>query len=152
VKKKFLKIFYITCFFSIFSDQISKLFILKTLKNGEIEISRFFSFTLVKNKGVLFGLFSNLYMRIPILIFSLAVIVIILIYALNIITESKFLLFSLGLIEGGIIGNLIDRVRFGYVIDFLNFKVWPVFNFGDIFIVIGTFLTILYQLRRTNAS
>jgi len=152
VKKKFLKIFYITCFFSVFSDQILKYFMLNILKNGEIEVSRFFSITLVKNRGVLFGLFSNLYMRIPILILSLVVIVIILIYALNIITESKFLLFSLGLIEGGIISNLIDRVRYGYVIDFLNFKVWPVFNFGDIFIVVGTFLTILYQLRRTNAS
>ena len=76
----------------------------------------------------------------------------ILTYTLNVRDESKFLLFSLGLVEGGIIGNLIDRVRFGYVIDFLNFKVWPVFNFGDIFIVVGTFLTIFYQLRRTNAS
>jgi len=152
VKKKFLKIFCITCFFSVFFDQISKHFILKTLKNGEIEISRFFSFTLVKNKGVLFGLFNNSYMKIPIIVISFAVILAILMYALNVSAESKFLLFSLGLVEGGIIGNLIDRVRFSYVIDFLNFKVWPVFNFGDIFIVIGTFLTIFYQLRRTNAS
>ena len=136
----------------MFSDQISKLSVLKTLENGEIEISRFFSFTLVRNKGVLFGLFSNSYMKIPIIVISFAVILGILIYALNVSAESKFLLFSLGLIEGGITGNLIDRVRFGYVIDFLNFKVWPVFNFGDIFIVVGTFLIIFYQLRRTNAS
>jgi len=53
----------------------------------------------------------------------------------------------LSLILTGAIGNLIDRVRFGYVIDFLDFRIWPVFNIADSAITIGTILLALQILR-----
>lgn len=58
----------------------------------------------------------------------------------------KVLLLSLSLIIGGAIGNLIDRIRLGYVVDFLDFRIWPVFNIADSSIVCGSFLLILYTL------
>lgn len=92
-------------------------------------------------------------MKIPVIVISVVVVLVIFFYALNFSPEIKFLQISLGLIEGGIVGNLIDRIRFGYVVDFLNFKIWPVFNLSDIFIVSGTFLTIFFHMRSNrNAS
>ena len=57
----------------------------------------------------------------------------------------------LSLILAGAIGNLIDRVRFGYVIDFLDFRIWPVFNIADSAITIGTILLALQILRHKPA-
>jgi len=54
------------------------------------------------------------------------------------------------LILGGALGNLIDRVRFGYVVDFLDFRIWPVFNIADSAITIGTILAILHLLKRKH--
>jgi signal peptidase II len=48
--------------------------------------------------------------------------------------------FSLYLVLAGTLGNLTDRLRFGYVIDFIDFRIWPVFNFADSFITIGAFI------------
>ena len=48
----------------------------------------------------------------------------------------------MGLILGGAIGNLIDRVRYGYVVDFLDFRIWPVFNIADCAIVIGVIVLV----------
>ena len=65
---------------------------------------------------------------------------------------AKSLQISFGLIEGGILGNLVDRIRIGAVIDFLDFHIWPVFNFADTFIVTGVFLLLFLQFRGGNAS
>ncbi len=55
---------------------------------------------------------------------------------------------SFGLIVGGALGNLLDRLRWGYVVDFLDFRIWPVFNIADSCITIGTFLLIFKLLFR----
>lgn len=55
---------------------------------------------------------------------------------------------SLALILGGAMGNLIDRVRLGAVIDFLDFRIWPVFNVADSCITVGVILTLLRLLRK----
>ncbi|MBI3087976.1 MAG: signal peptidase II [Candidatus Omnitrophica bacterium] len=59
---------------------------------------------------------------------------------------------ALALILGGAVGNLIDRVRFGYVVDFLDFRVWPVFNVADSCISVGVGLLLLSQFRRCTRS
>ena len=56
------------------------------------------------------------------------------------------------LILAGAIGNLIDRIRLGYVIDFINLQVWPVFNFADIYISLAVFLLIKEELTQKNGK
>lgn len=59
---------------------------------------------------------------------------------------------SLALLVGGAIGNLIDRVRWGYVVDFIDWKVWPVFNIADIGITMGAALLILFSLYEKDTE
>ena len=62
--------------------------------------------------------------------------------------ESVSLLVSFALIIGGGIGNLTDRIRFGYVVDFLDFRIWPVFNIADIAVVTGCLLMIFSLFKK----
>ncbi|MCM8772952.1 MAG: signal peptidase II [Candidatus Omnitrophica bacterium] len=143
-----LFIFITTTLLSCFLDQITKNFFMKILEeNGNIEIFKFLSFTLVKNYGIFFGLFNNDKIKVFMIAFSVLAVFLIPIYFLKTEKKEKIFQFSLGLIEGGILGNLIDRIKNGYVIDFINFHFWPVFNFADSFIVIGVIIFFLNQLR-----
>ena len=58
----------------------------------------------------------------------------------------NFLKLGMGLLIGGAIGNLIDRLKTGYVIDFIDFRVWPVFNIADISIVVGVGIIIYFMV------
>ncbi|MGB9677477.1 MAG: signal peptidase II [Candidatus Ratteibacteria bacterium] len=147
--KFFLNIFFITSFLTLFFDQITKFFIVKLLKNfdGNLNITSFFSFTFVKNQGIVFGLFSNEKTRILIIVLSFIAIFFIFFMILKLKKTNKYHQFSLGLIVGGTIGNLLDRIRLGYVIDFINFHFWPVFNFADTFISIGVILFFIKYLK-----
>ena len=69
--------------------------------------------------------------------------------------SNEFFQGILGMIFGGSIGNLLDRDLFGHVIDFIDFRFWPVFNFADAFINVGVFLLIvalLFKKDNKNAS
>ncbi|MCM8784884.1 MAG: signal peptidase II [Candidatus Omnitrophica bacterium] len=144
--KLFSNIFFITTFFVVFFDQITKFYIVNLLKKfGEnIYITRFFSLTLVKNKGIVFGLFSSEKIKIFIIFFSLIAIFFIFFYTFKF---EKYHKFCLGLVAGGITGNLIDRIKYGYVIDFINFHFFPVFNLADVFVSIGIILFFLKYLK-----
>lgn len=146
-KKKKLshkKTFIFCAFFFGFLDQLSKYLIQQKLPEKEVlPISRFFSLTSIKNRGVCFGLGGNLNITPLIIFFSFIAIVFILFHLALRKDAPFFFQFSTGLIVGGISGNLIDRIRFGAVIDFLDFHFWPVFNLADSFIVVGVFLLIL---------
>jgi len=110
-------------------DQVSKLLI--HLYKPFVDWN-FFAITFVKNTGALWGSFkdSNLtFIWISILAIGL------LIYLYDQIPHKGINFYYL--ILAGIIGNFADRVFRGFVVDFLNFKLWPVFNFADAFIVIG---------------
>lgn len=133
----------------IFIDQISKVLITKNIELYDkiILIPNFFSLTYTKNFGAAFGLLEG--KRILFIIMSLLVLAY-LIYELIKNKEKKLYLFSLTLIIGGIIGNFIDRLAFGYVRDFLDFKIFnydfAVFNFADSFIVIGVIMLIISMI------
>ncbi len=105
-----------------------------------------FHLTFLRNPGVAFGLFRGY--SLPIALVTTAVVIGLLVSAAC--REKKVLSVNvaLGLIFGGAIGNLIDRVRFGGVIDFLDFRIWPVFNVADSCITIGAVLMAWNLLRR----
>jgi len=119
-------------------DQISKFFITKNLfLNQSLPIiNNIFHLTLIHNQGAAFGILKN-HHYLFFFTGSLAVILII----LNLKDKkNRIYRFSLGLILAGALGNMIDRFFLGYVIDFLDFRIWPVFNIADCAISLGAIL------------
>lgn len=119
------------------ADQLTKYYITKNFfATQSLPIIRnIFHITYVQNPGAAFGILKN--KTIFFIAVSLLIIGFILFY-LRYIPPNKLLLrFGLALQIGGALGNLIDRIRYGYVIDFLDFRIWPVFNIADIAIVTG---------------
>lgn len=134
-------------------DQLSKLWIRDNLVPGESlpEIGCL-RLTYVVNTGSAFGLFANqTFVLIVITVVSLTAILIFLRYLSS---ASALTNVSLGLILGGAVGNLIDRLHFGYVIDLIDIRLWgglhwPAFNVADAAIVVGIF-TLAYSLYRSG--
>lgn len=110
-------------------------------------INKFFYITNCHNEGAAFSLFSG---NIIFLILITLILLFILYRKINSEKNiSKISIISYGILLGGIIGNLFDRMFFGYVIDFLDFVIFkynfPIFNFADISIVIGAFLLLIFE-------
>jgi len=117
-------------------------------------IDGLFDVTYVRNSGAAFGLFASVDSSVKaILLNSVAVLVFVVVsaYALRSSHRSVRLQVGFALILGGAVGNLLDRVRFGYVVDFLDFFVsghhWPAFNVADSAICVGVGLLFLDMLR-----
>ncbi len=106
-------------------------------------INGIFHITYIHNTGAAFSLFQN---KTGFLIsIQLVVIVIVLVYLIKRQKKEHWcLLLSLSLIASGGIGNLIDRAGNGYVVDFLDFRIWPIFNIADISVCVGCGLIVLY--------
>ena len=109
--------------------------------------------TLVHNTGIAFGLFKNhgiVFVIIP----AIAVVLLVfnIYYYRNHKDLSQLYIVAISLILGGAIGNLIDRIFFGYVIDFINIHVLPVFNVADMCIDFGVFLFILEVFLVKNGT
>lgn len=100
-------------------------------------IKDIFHLTLVHNYGAAFGILQN--QRILFIAIALLVLGVI-IYFYRQLPSDWISKLAIGLAIGGTIGNLIDRVRLGYVIDFFDFRIWPVFNIADSAIVVGMLL------------
>jgi signal peptidase II len=127
-------------------DRLTKLAALRLLESDRsIEIlSGVFHITMVRNRGAAFGLFKD-HTGIFVAI-SLAVIAAIIIYVWRGDVSSSVAAVSLGLILGGSAGNLVDRIRYGHVVDFLDFRVWPVFNVADSCITAGAAVLVFVML------
>ncbi len=130
-------------------DQISKVFLLEVVNLSArqvIEITSFFNLVMVWNKGISFGMFNDVSYSHYIFSAIAVLIVIFLIFWLQ-KPENSLQVLSLGLIIGGAVGNLIDRLRFQAVVDFLDFHImgyhWPAFNIADAAISIGAGLLII---------
>ncbi|MFA5411017.1 MAG: signal peptidase II [Candidatus Omnitrophota bacterium] len=125
----------------LFLDQLTKFLVTKTLTlNHSIPVIKgIFHLTLTYNRGAAFGLLKG---KVPFFIFTSLVAVLLIYLELKNNKFKKFSAYniSLGLILAGGIGNLIDRLFFGYVIDFLDFRIWPVFNLADSAITVGAIL------------
>lgn len=136
-------------------DQLSKLWVLNNLEWGESwypipALKPLFSLTLVTNTGAAFGLFKDGGLLFTIL--ALVVVAGILYYERRIPLHPIWLRAGLGLVLGGAAGNLVDRLRFGQVIDFIDFGFWPIFNLADSAIVLGVSLLALYLARSPQRS
>ena len=131
----------------LIADQVTKAIALTALEDGPVDvIEGVFSFTLSFNPGGVFGLgrgFPGLF-----LVATIAVTVGIVVWARRI--EERSWLVPLGLVLGGGLGNVVDRVFRDYegqVVDFIDLHVWPVFNVADMAIVTGVGLVLLSALR-----
>ena len=133
-------------------DQLSKWLVLETLElaNNPITVTSFFNMVLVWNRGVSFGMFSEAGATGPWILTGLAIAVVFgLLYWLRQV-EGWVTLTGIGLVIGGALGNVIDRIRFGAVVDFLDFHIagyhWPAFNVADAAICIGAGLLLIDSL------
>ena len=134
--------------FIILFDQASKFYIQHNMHIGEsiAVIEGIFHITYIENPRTSFGLFeyNSSFFVIAVLI---SVILVILIYKKIIFKKDPFMYVPLTLVLGGAVGNLIDRVRIdGMVIDFIDFRIWPVFNFADSAIVCGMLVLLIHVL------
>jgi len=139
-------------FLVLFLDQLTKHIALSnlTLNESKEVIKGIFHFTLIRNTGAAFGIFKN-QTSFFIAVSILAILAIIFILKRGQKTLSLTNV-ALALILGGSFGNLIDRLRFGCVIDFLDFRIWPVFNIADSAITMGAFLLIMACLFQNIKS
>lgn len=133
-------------------DQVSKIWAASTLPLGgpEVVIGLGFNLTYVQNTGAAFGILPNSTLILGIL--SAAVSLFLIVYLWRSGSQMPRVQYAaLTLILGGAVGNMIDRFRLGYVIDFIHFRLpnfnYPVFNFADSAVVIGAGLLIIASFR-----
>ena len=135
-------------------------FIVKIIVNSNMNvydsiiiIPNFFSITYVRNIGAAFSIMENS----RILFIIIGFISLILIYKYLIMNKviNKYLMISYSMLIGGIIGNMIDRIIYGYVIDYLSFNIFgysaPIFNLADTFIVVSIIMLLLYEVGGSHA-
>lgn len=114
-------------------------------------IKGFLHLTYVQNTGVAFGLFRN--QRPALILIGIIVCAVVVYFYTRTGKEDKLLRLSLAIILGGSLGNLFDRVFYGYVIDYIDFRFFPVFNLADIAINLGVFLVLLdAALKRSECT
>jgi signal peptidase II len=137
-------------------DQITKGLIQRTMRLHESIpiIDRLFSLTYIRNPGAAFGLFAEHGNGLRMIFFvTISVAAILFLWSLFVKTPKEAWLgrLSIAMVMGGALGNLVDRVRFGEVVDFLDFYIgtyhWPAFNVADSCISVGVALMLWYFIR-----
>ncbi len=150
-------------------DQISKYLVSTNLQPGEswnpiVSLKNWVSITYVTNTGAAFGLLPE--KSLVFVIIAIIVVVAILVYHRHLPQNQWLITISLGLQLGGALGNLVDRLRsvllaegrlierfrYAHVVDFLDFKIWPVFNLADSAIVLGVAILAYYLLLDRSAE
>ena len=138
-----------TALIIVLLDQLTKFLIRINFQLNESIpiIKNVLHLTYVTNTGSAFGLFKNL--NLFFVFFSILVIIMIFYYLREKIPEKeKFLQLAIGLLLGGTIGNLIDRIKIGAVTDFLDFRIWPVFNIADSAVTVSVILLIILLWKK----
>jgi signal peptidase II len=148
-------IFFVTAFAIILLDQITKYYINSYMSVGDSfpVIQGFFNIAHVRNPGAAFGIFSKspaIFRTVFLIAVTTAAMILILYYVRMNRERDSLMNLALSLIFGGAIGNLIDRIRFGEVIDFLDFYIgphhWPAYNVADSAISTGAVLLIVTMI------
>ena len=143
-------------------DQLTKIYIDRTMElhSSITVIEGFFSITYLRNKGAAFGILADSAWRLPFFLLVSTIAVAVILVVIKRMRDDQVLnVASLSLILSGALGNLIDRVRLGEVIDFLDVHWqghhWPAFNIADSAICVGVFLLAIEMIqeeRREKAS
>ena len=146
IPKKSGFIFFLISLSIVLSDQVVKFFIRNSMNIGDsiAVINNIFHITYVTNYGAGFGIMQG---KTSLLIWFAIIVIGIILFYYERIQEKKSLQIFSGLILGGTLSNLIDRLFFGFVIDFFDFRIWPVFNIGDSCICIGVACLIIYLIK-----
>jgi signal peptidase II len=148
--------------FLVALDQLVKIYVHANFGLGEsvTVVPDIFSITYVRNIGAAFGIFremSEIFRKIFFLSMPPIAMVIIVFMLRSVSNDDRWQVFALSMIFGGAIGNYIDRLRYGYVVDFLDFhwkEVWsyPAFNIADSAIVGGVGLLLVLMTVRDRAA
>ena len=143
----------------LFLDQFSKFLIVKNMNiyDSIPILKEIFHITYIHNTGIVFGMLTghNFYILIGTVIF-----IVLFLFSLRkdfvkIYSENKHNIvfkLSLAMFLGGALGNILDRFFRGFVVDFLDFRVWPVFNFADSFICVSFFVFAVYFLSKEKSK
>jgi signal peptidase II len=128
-------------------DRLSKELVAKffQLNQSLPVIKNIFHLTYIKNSGALWGILAG--WRIFLIIAGILILFFITLLERSFPAGQKLLRFTLGLVAGGVTGNLFDRIFYGGVIDFLDFRFWPIFNLADTFTNIGVLLLIFWLVK-----
>ena len=132
-------------------DQFTKWLAVRFVGDGEshVVINGFFNIVHWRNSGAAWGIFQDYNTILAVV--SILTILVLFLFRHSFQLHHKTSRIALGLITGGIVGNFIDRVRFGYVVDFLDFFVgrhhWPAFNVADSAICVGVALYVIFSWR-----
>ncbi len=133
----------------IIADQLSKTWIRTNLDIGQrLFDTGFLQIVHVYNTGAAFGIFKDHSFTLTIVAFVGIIVILLLVFVLHsrwYFIDGMLVTSAVGLVLGGTIGNLIDRLRLGHVTDFIDFKVWPAFNVADAAVTIGV-LIIAYRI------
>ena len=142
-------------FLFIFLDFIVKIIIKSNMDvyDSINIIPSFFSITYVRNTGAAFSIMEN--SRVLFIIIALVSLILIHKYLIMNKVINKFLMISYSMLIGGIMGNMVDRILYGYVIDYLSFNIFgysfPIFNLADTFIVVSIIMLLLYEIGGRHA-
>ena len=148
-----MKRLYIIAFVSFILDFVCKFIITHILSFNDsiMVIKNFFYISLVKNTGGAFSIFMGSTFLLIVISFLILLGIFTYIYKNNI--RNRVSLMGFGLLIGGAMGNLFDRIFYGYVIDYLDFKIfgygYPIFNLADSFVVIGAII-LLFLAKEVN--
>jgi len=128
----------------IFSDQLTKIL----FTNKQYSILGFEIIKYSENTGAAFSILGGY--RWLFIAVAVAALVMLLFYATRIECKRKGIQITLGILIGGILGNLIDRISLGYVRDFIDLKIWPNFNVADSAMFISVIILAIYIIKRPN--
>jgi len=142
-------IYLISILILVIFDQVTKLLVVNNLSSGsDINIiNNFLKFSYVENTGAAFGILNNN------IIFLIGVSLLLIFYIIREIknNENKLYVFSMSIILSGALGNLIDRIFRGYVVDFISFTIFdvemPLFNIADMLITFGVIILLFLIIR-----
>jgi len=130
-------------------DQLTKLLARSYLAHPIPLIKNLFQLAFAKNTGIAFGFFEG---ANSIIVWLYLVVLGLIIFFYGRFPNERFSRIMLAFIIAGVIGNFIDRIVFGYVTDFLDFRIWPVFNIADIYLCAGVVGIIAKEILRKEAS